>query len=319
MKALLVDGYVDEPAVLGVPPYVSPYIRYTYGALLLKGYDVDYLLVDDLRKIPSWRFDHDLIVIFGGTTVPGHYLSASPILLSEIKRLVEENRDKEIFLGGPVSRAYTIKGGSKAVKVELEGVRVARRSLWGLLLKGEDLESYDVVRDVALAGSELVSKHSRFPNVICEIEVSRGCERSSFCSFCTEPVLHGRLHSRSVKDVVEEVGSLYEKGCKAFRLGRTANILAYMADRNSFKPAPVAIEELYSGIREVAPDLEVLHTDNANPSFITRYEREVRKIIETIVMYNTPGDVLSFGVESFDPKVLRLTTWSPPQRKFSKP
>jgi radical SAM superfamily enzyme with C-terminal helix-hairpin-helix motif len=32
--AFILDGYVDEPACLGVPPYISPYIRTVAGALL---------------------------------------------------------------------------------------------------------------------------------------------------------------------------------------------------------------------------------------------------------------------------------------------
>ncbi len=33
-EAYILDGYVDEPACLGVPPYVSPYIRTVAGALI---------------------------------------------------------------------------------------------------------------------------------------------------------------------------------------------------------------------------------------------------------------------------------------------
>lgn len=32
MCCVVIDGYVDEPAVLGVPPYVSTYVRYVAGA-----------------------------------------------------------------------------------------------------------------------------------------------------------------------------------------------------------------------------------------------------------------------------------------------
>jgi len=78
-----------------------------------------------------------------------------------------------------------------------------------------------------------------------------------------------------------------------------------MSDRNGWKPSPQAVEELYSGIRSVAPDLEVLHTDNANPSYIVRHKASY-KVIEIIAKYNTPGDVLSFGVESFDERVIRV-------------
>ena len=41
--AYILDGYVDEPACLGVPPYISPYIRTVAGALLAHGFLVQLL------------------------------------------------------------------------------------------------------------------------------------------------------------------------------------------------------------------------------------------------------------------------------------
>ena len=55
MKALIIDGYVDEPACLGVPPYLSPYPRYIAGALRERGLpekDIHYLTIDTLRENP---------------------------------------------------------------------------------------------------------------------------------------------------------------------------------------------------------------------------------------------------------------------------
>jgi len=49
MCCVIIDGYVDEPAVLGVPPYVSTYVRYVAGAFFLKGYDVRYYTIDQVR------------------------------------------------------------------------------------------------------------------------------------------------------------------------------------------------------------------------------------------------------------------------------
>ena len=53
MKALIIDGYVDEPACLGVPPYLSPYPRYIAGALRERGLsenNIHYLTIDTLRE-----------------------------------------------------------------------------------------------------------------------------------------------------------------------------------------------------------------------------------------------------------------------------
>ena len=52
MRVVLLDGYTDEPACLGVPPYISPYVRLCYGAAKAAGARVDYLTVD------QWREDH---------------------------------------------------------------------------------------------------------------------------------------------------------------------------------------------------------------------------------------------------------------------
>ena len=51
----ILDGYIDEPACLGVPPYLSPYPRYIAGALL--DFDpslpLNYLTIDRIRSYES--------------------------------------------------------------------------------------------------------------------------------------------------------------------------------------------------------------------------------------------------------------------------
>ena len=51
--ACILDGYVDEPACLGVPPYISPYIRTVAGALIGHGFTVRYLTIDQLPERPA--------------------------------------------------------------------------------------------------------------------------------------------------------------------------------------------------------------------------------------------------------------------------
>ena len=41
LAVTIVDGYVDEPAHFGVPPYISTYPRFTAGALVDAGVDGD--------------------------------------------------------------------------------------------------------------------------------------------------------------------------------------------------------------------------------------------------------------------------------------
>ena len=52
--AYILDGYVDEPACLGVAPYISPYIRTVAGALATHGFTVQYLTIDQLRNDPAY-------------------------------------------------------------------------------------------------------------------------------------------------------------------------------------------------------------------------------------------------------------------------
>src|SRR5512136_2771194 len=50
VRVLIVDGYTDEPAALGVPPYLAPLPRYIAGAALDAGAEaVGYVTIDELR------------------------------------------------------------------------------------------------------------------------------------------------------------------------------------------------------------------------------------------------------------------------------
>ena len=48
MHITILDCYTDEPAGLGVPPYLGTYPRYLYGLLKQQG-EVRYITIDDLR------------------------------------------------------------------------------------------------------------------------------------------------------------------------------------------------------------------------------------------------------------------------------
>jgi len=41
MRFCILDCYVDEPACFGVPPFISPYPRYIFGALADAGVSPD--------------------------------------------------------------------------------------------------------------------------------------------------------------------------------------------------------------------------------------------------------------------------------------
>jgi radical SAM superfamily enzyme with C-terminal helix-hairpin-helix motif len=315
LRAVIIDGYVDEPAVLGVPPYISPYIRYSAGALMYRSIETDYITIDEIRKNDFFSsFDsYDYVIIIAGTTVPGHYFMATPISLYEIKKIFDNNSRPLKVLGGPIARGYTLKGGSSALLLKeylKESVDfVIPGDIENFLFKYpvsdeynlDERSGYELTDMLSELGAQIVTKHHMFPNVMLEIDVSRGCDRKDgFCSFCTEPLTHGVYRERKVSSVISEIKSLYSLGVRNFRFGRSANFLAYGSAVNGNLPNPALFEELYS---EVSGLSRVLHTDNANADFIAKYEKECRKIIGIISKYNTSGDILSFGVETFDPEV----------------
>ena len=49
MAVTILDCYTDEPAGLGVPPYLGVYPRYIAGKLLLDNEEINYITIDDLR------------------------------------------------------------------------------------------------------------------------------------------------------------------------------------------------------------------------------------------------------------------------------
>ena len=48
IRVLLIDGYIDDPAALGVPPYISPIVRAIAGAVMDAGASVEYLSIESL-------------------------------------------------------------------------------------------------------------------------------------------------------------------------------------------------------------------------------------------------------------------------------
>ena len=53
MKVLMIDGYIDEPSCLGVPPFLAPLPRYIYGSIRKNkpSWEIDYKTIDQLRKV----------------------------------------------------------------------------------------------------------------------------------------------------------------------------------------------------------------------------------------------------------------------------
>ena len=315
LSVTLVDGYVDEPAHFGVPPYISTYPRFTAGALVDAGVpetQITYHTIDELRDDRrTWAdvADADLLVYLGGMTVPGSYVGGTPAEPEEVRELAWVSEGVSV-MGGPIRFGV---GEENAGAQEMQ-----RRDLdYDFLAMGDvEAAAHDLVdsglegfedryRDVeeldrwAERGAFVVEQHPNHPDyLICELETSRGCAYR--CSFCTEP-MYGDPDFRPPGSVVREVDALSDRGVHHFRVGRQADILAYGGDGEA--PNPDALRQLYAGIREVAPDLQTLHLDNMNPITVVEWPEKAREGIRIIAEHNTPGDTAAFGLESADPVV----------------
>ena len=314
--AIILDGYVDEPACLGVPPYISPYIRTTAGALFAHGYRVQYLTIDQLRIDPlrtNELNNSDLLVMISGVTVPGKYLGGTPATLTEIQQVGHMVSGPKKLVGGPIGFGYAAEGGKKAIRQVISGFDA---QLYGEpaialdnYLGGNEPEGaldYTRTDPWSASGSTIITQHPDYPYVMCELETARGCSHGSAggCSFCTEP-FYGKPKYRSISGISEEVAALYAAGARHFRVGRQPDILAYGAGPGEYPaPRPELLEDLFRSIRSAAPELRTLHIDNTNPATIARHETESRAALQAIIRYHTSGDVAAFGMETADPEVV---------------
>jgi len=315
LDVTLVDGYVDEPAHFGVPPYVSTYPRYTAGALVDAGVDpanVTYHTIDALREDRSRWGDvanADLMIYLGGMTVPGKYVGGTPAEPDEVRELAWTAKGTSL-MGGPIRFGVGEEnaGAQEMARDDLDfdflamaDVEAAAHDLVASGLEGFE-NRYRGTEEVdrwAPAGAFVVEQHPNHPDyLIAELETSRGCAYR--CSFCTEP-MYGDPDFRTPDSVVREVAALADAGVADFRIGRQADILAYGGDGEA--PNPNALRDLYGGIRDVVPDLGTLHLDNMNPVTIVDYPERSREAIRVIAEHNTPGDTAAFGLESADPVV----------------
>ena len=82
----IIDCFIDEPACLGVPPFISPQVRAIVGATRDAGSEANYITIDQIRNgsaIPR----SDIYVIMAGSAVPGKYIRAAPASRPEDRTL----------------------------------------------------------------------------------------------------------------------------------------------------------------------------------------------------------------------------------------
>lgn len=297
----MIDGYIDDPAALGVPPYISPMIRAATGASKDAGASVEYLSIDMVRRGKRLP-DADLSVVLAGNTVPGRYLRSMPASLKEISSLAPQLPGWKM-IGGSASDSPVAKDFDFCIKQDLAAAiydglmgREVRDRLRGL----EEWNRW------MLLGAEVVKQHQDHPiPLIAEIETFRGCHRyeKGGCSYCIEP-LKGPPLMREPSDILAEARCLKEHGIRNIRVGGQTCIISYGSkDRSDVpRPNPGAVSLLFNGLKDMG--FEVLHVDNANPAVIAEYPEESLQVLQTIRDCCTSGNVLALGMESADEAVI---------------
>lgn len=334
-RHLLIDGYVDEPAALGVPPFLSPQVRSLAGGLVSAGVEEDgigYMTIDQWRDLKGSREGEapdlnglDSLVLIAGCVVPGKYLRGTPVSPREAYEIFSISDASVKVITGSASESMS------SVHAEVHSDDT------GLL--GEDIGSSGRIVD-RKAGIDDWNHHLRVgafiaemhPDaggpLICEIETSRGCPRyiSGGCSFCMEPS-RGPLLFREPEDVADEVGRLGRHGVENIRIGGQSDLMSYLSGdvgRSEVpEPDPEMLSELFKGVRSAlyeekgleygigkgrrpGIDTGIIHTDNANPSVISEYPESSLKALSCISENITSGSVLAFGLESSDPGVREI-------------
>ncbi len=248
-----------------------------------------------------------MVFLVGGAVVPGRYLGSRIGTAAEIRRIAERNPGQRIAVGGLIS--HVLQGGPNVALVHNDIEKYARHFAGG----GEE-DARRTAAEIArwsVLGAGSVRRHPRFPDIICEIETSRGCPRSSHCSFCSEGLFES-VEFREPEEIIAEIDALIRAGVSRFRLGRQADILQYKSDCANFAggfPKPVAgpIGDLLSELRTRKERglISVLNIDNANPGTIAAFPDESSLILKDLASTVTPGDTMALGIESFDEEVVR--------------
>ena len=320
---LVLDGYEDEPAAFGVPPYVGFHIRYVCGVLEQHKVDYTYMTIDQWRLTSQQQREEllrstDGFVCIAGAVVPGRYIRGTPISRkesTELIRLLPSNIPA--LFGGWAVRGWKQQGWLPLRSNLFLAVQDTDATLNGFLNKGtwkherRNAEEWTTWAQLG-AKSKAVTEHpdlgtdKRKGPLTYEVEVYQGCVRfKRGCKFCIEPK-KGIPIWRTPDDIIKEVKLAHDSGVQHVRLGGMTDTYTYMAegvkDLEYPIPNPEPIAKLLHGLRE-DDRLGILHTDNGNPSIIAENIEPSTEITKTLVETLSDGAVLSFGLESADPSV----------------
>ena len=320
---LVLDGYEDEPAAFGVPPYVGFHIRYVCGVLEQHKIDYNYMTIDQWRLCSEVEREQMLrnlsgFVCIAGAVVPGRYIRGTPISQRESSELIRGlPREIPALFGGWAVRGWKQQGWMPLRPNLFLAVQDTDATLNGFLKTGSwkherrTSEQWTTWAQLGAQSKAVVNhpdlgtEEKRGP-LTYEVEVYQGCVRfKRGCKFCIEPK-KGVPIWRTPEDIIQEVKFAHDAGVQHVRLGGMTDTYTYMAEGVKELeypiPNPEPIAKLLHGLRE-DERLQILHTDNGNPSIIAENIEPSTEITKTLVETLSDGAVLSFGLESADPNV----------------
>jgi radical SAM superfamily enzyme with C-terminal helix-hairpin-helix motif len=233
---LILDGYEDEPAAFGVPPYVGFHIRYVCGVLEQHKIDYTYMTIDQWR-LTSQQEREDLLrstdgfVCIAGAVVPGRYIRGTPISRKESTELIRLlPRDIPALFGGWAVRGWKQQGWLPLRSNLFLAVQDTDATLNQFLKNGtwkherRNAEEWTIWAQLG-ATSKAVTHHPDLGTdekkgpLTYEVEVYQGCVRfKRGCKFCIEPK-KGIPIWRTPEDIIREVQLAHDSGVQHVRLG----------------------------------------------------------------------------------------------------
>ncbi|WP_327359537.1 radical SAM protein [Streptomyces sp. NBC_01304] len=321
---VILDCYTVEPSGLGVPPYLSSYVRQAYAALsrLRPGAEVRYVTIDDVRwclsggqpavapplsdrltytatvnrdKAVELLRDAEAVVVIAGDKVPSVHLHAVNGDADDIARAVACIRGRRYLLGPMATYALAEPASWAGL---FDAVHTHTVTSGTLSLGSSAPAPYGQLDQDRTSFTGLIEQMPWAP--VAELELYRGCTRKEFCRFCNEPAKSPTVTHRTVEDVLAETEQLYAAGVRHFRLGQQTCFFSYQGRDEH------AIRALLGGIRERCPGLQMLHIDNADPLAVAAPVG--KRIAAAVAELCTEGNCAPMGIESFDPAVIARNT-----------
>ena len=330
---LVLDGYEDEPAAFGVPNYLGFHIRYICGVLESKSIPYTYMTIDEWRLFHKQKLANstqrqelkrelselDGAVVLAGAVVPGKYVRGTPISRRELDDfLAIFPGELPVLAGGWAIRHWRYDGWMPLRTNLFCAVQDTDATLDYFLGTGDwshkrrTSEQWDNWAKKGAAGKcvtnhpDLFTQDGRSGPLTYEVELYQGCVRyKRGCKFCIEPK-KGVPIWRDEGDVIAEITTALDNGVRHVRIGGATDIYTYKAEGvvelEYPIPDPEPIAKVLHGLRQ-DERLQILHVDNANPSIVSENLEPATEITKSLVSTLSDGAVVSFGLESADPKV----------------